>query len=256
LGFRAPSFCDDNITKPSLLPQMSQDRDLSSSSTTMSATTENTDSPVQLSTQRNVAEVGEANSSTEYPLELNPSTLPEEATDVPSDDTLQFRPEHITTAERAVPSSQIARAMGFGALAAKLLAGTAVESISRAIGTTEGNGPAALSTNNSDVLAATLCRMRGAALKLGQMLSMSDDIPGPLGEALSRVRQSANPMPEKQVRHYASRDRCLSCVTAISLSSCFSLRCGGCCRVSWARRGGKGCRPSTPFPWRLHPWGR
>jgi|TARA_B100001142_G_scaffold198199_1_gene196993 aarF domain-containing kinase len=43
--------------------------------------------------------------------------------------------------------------------------------------------------------------MRGAALKLGQMLSIQDDavIPPAIAKALERVRQGADIMPPKQL---------------------------------------------------------
>lgn len=51
-----------------------------------------------------------------------------------------------------------------------------------------GNGM--LSQRNAERLAEGLCRMRGAALKLGQMLSIQDEnvLPKPIAEALERVR--------------------------------------------------------------------
>lgn len=58
-----------------------------------------------------------------------------------------------------------------------------------------------LSNANADILVAALCRLRGAALKLGQMLSIQDSnvIPAAFTEILSRVRDSANIMPRKQL---------------------------------------------------------
>jgi predicted unusual protein kinase regulating ubiquinone biosynthesis (AarF/ABC1/UbiB family) len=55
---------------------------------------------------------------------------------------------------------------------------------------------------NSLRLANALCRMRGAALKLGQMLSIQGEemLPPVLAGALERVRQEAEPMPEWQLR--------------------------------------------------------
>ncbi|BBG98535.1 ABC transporter 1 [Prunus dulcis] len=46
-----------------------------------------------------------------------------------------------------------------------------------------------------------LCRMRGAALKLGQMLSIQDEslVPAPILAALDIVRQGADVMPRKQL---------------------------------------------------------
>jgi aarF domain-containing kinase len=58
-----------------------------------------------------------------------------------------------------------------------------------------------VSEANAERLAAALCRMRGAALKLGQMLSIADDamLPGPLAAALARARAAADVMPRSQL---------------------------------------------------------
>lgn len=88
-----------------------------------------------------------------------------------------------------MPSSPISRILGFGSLAAKLAVGTATEIVRR--GGKGGTYNALVSDRNAEKLAETLCTMRGAALKLGQMLSIQDEnmIPPQLGMALDRVRQ-------------------------------------------------------------------
>ena len=54
---------------------------------------------------------------------------------------------------------------------------------------------------NAERLAAGLCRMRGAALKIGQMLSIQDEslMPPQLQAIFDRVRQGADIMPRKQL---------------------------------------------------------
>lgn len=107
----------------------------------------------------------------------------------------------------SVPSSQFMRAVGFARLGIGLAAGTVTESLSRltGIGTSESGSssyPAVASQANADRLAATLCRMRGAALKIGQMLSIQDEttiLPPTIAAAMQSVRQGANPMPEHQL---------------------------------------------------------
>lgn len=96
---------------------------------------------------------------------------------------------------RTVPSSPLARVFGFGQLAAGLAMGTVAEAVRQSVrGGGVANGAAAApgagrqsdagargggsvkkyvaSDANAERLAETLCRMRGAALKLGQMLSI------------------------------------------------------------------------------------
>ncbi|GKZ00020.1 hypothetical protein MPSEU_000955400 [Mayamaea pseudoterrestris] len=104
-----------------------------------------------------------------------------------------------------VPSTRFGRAMGFASLGAGLAYGTAMEGISRLVGTTSSSSAASgsmiMNDANSNRLAASLCRMRGAALKMGQMLSIQDDalLPAPLAKALEQVRQGANAMPKYQL---------------------------------------------------------
>ena len=115
--------------------------------------------------------------------------------------------------ERAVPSSQLARMWGFGSLAARMVFGAVIDNAARVIApssiasSSSGSGGDKnvsrhyISDQNAERLAETLCRMRGAALKLGQMLSVQDDgfLPPALAKALDRVKQAADYMPMRQL---------------------------------------------------------
>ncbi|KAK6051737.1 ABC1 family protein [Cooperia oncophora] len=109
--------------------------------------------------------------------------------------------------ESNVPSSRIGRLASFGQLAFGLAGGAAAEATRRAFsfGTAavaEGQPTNPLfSSANADRIVQTLCRVRGAALKLGQMLSIQDPetVSPALLEIFERVRQSADFMPLKQV---------------------------------------------------------
>lgn len=107
---------------------------------------------------------------------------------------------------RAVPSTRVGRAWGFAQLGVGLAIGTAVEGASRLWGSPSktagnGNGSLVINDHNADRLAASLCRMRGAALKMGQMLSIQDEtlLPPALTRALHSVRQGADAMPRYQL---------------------------------------------------------
>uniref|UniRef100_A0A3P8VGV1 Atypical kinase COQ8A, mitochondrial n=1 Tax=Cynoglossus semilaevis TaxID=244447 RepID=A0A3P8VGV1_CYNSE len=65
-----------------------------------------------------------------------------------------------------------------------------------------------LSEANAERIVRTLCKVRGAALKLGQMLSIQDDafINPQLAKVFERVRQSADFMPTKQMMRVISSD--------------------------------------------------
>lgn len=97
--------------------------------------------------------------------------------------------------EQTIPSTQLGRLVGFGGLAMKLAIG---EMIHKATSPEPTQG---LSEASAEKLAESLCKMRGAALKLGQMLSIQDNskLSPTLSKALDRVRQSADYMPFKQL---------------------------------------------------------
>lgn len=60
----------------------------------------------------------------------------------------------------------------FGALGVGVGVGMFAETVKRAVGLSNGKGNAMLSKNNVELIVERLTRMRGAALKLGQMLSI------------------------------------------------------------------------------------
>ena len=107
----------------------------------------------------------------------------------------------------AIPSTRVGRAMGFASLGVGLAAGTAFEIASRVVSkvtdsSNENKGSVVTNDANSDRLARTLCRMRGAALKLGQMMSIQDEtlLAPSLARALEQVRQGADAMPHYQLQ--------------------------------------------------------
>ncbi|KAG8143714.1 hypothetical protein E2320_000912 [Naja naja] len=68
--------------------------------------------------------------------------------------------------------------------------------------------PSSLSEANAERIADTLCRMRGAALKIGQMLSIQDNyvLSPQLQQVFERVRQSADFMPPSQMMGVLSEE--------------------------------------------------
>lgn len=147
----------------------------------------------------------------EPPAEPSPSTPPPTLDNDPQ--SLKER-NHKVMRERKVPSTPLQRVMGFSGLAAGLVLGTMQESAKRALGFTEPPPPPSsssssspkaysvvLSEKNAERIAEALCRMRGAALKIGQMLSIQDEnvIPPQVQAALERVRQGADIMPQYQL---------------------------------------------------------
>ncbi|KAI0877022.1 ABC1 family-domain-containing protein [Hypoxylon argillaceum] len=106
--------------------------------------------------------------------------------------------------ESKVPATRLSRIWNYGGLAAGMLGGALTEGFSRGFGG-GGQGSVMFSAGNIERLVAKLSKMRGAALKLGQMMSFQDSkmVPGPIQEVLQRVQDRADYMPAWQ------RDRVL-----------------------------------------------
>ncbi|XP_076817512.1 atypical kinase COQ8B, mitochondrial-like [Clavelina lepadiformis] len=114
--------------------------------------------------------------------------------------------------ERRVPSTRIGRLSSFGGLAAGLAVGSLSDYAKKTIGYNDQENKTnnsfqeghslLLSEANLSRIVNTLCTVRGAALKLGQMLSIQDEsvIDPKLLEIFERVRQSADFMPAKQMK--------------------------------------------------------
>ncbi|KAL1878090.1 hypothetical protein VTK73DRAFT_8141 [Phialemonium thermophilum] len=107
--------------------------------------------------------------------------------------------------ESKVPATRLSRLWNYSGLAAGMVAGAIGEGFSRAVGG-GGQGSMMLSAANMERLVSKLSRMRGAALKLGQMMSFQDSkmLPAPIQEVLQRVQDRADYMPSWQ------RDRVLA----------------------------------------------
>ncbi|XP_065832907.1 atypical kinase COQ8B, mitochondrial-like isoform X2 [Oscarella lobularis] len=107
--------------------------------------------------------------------------------------------------ERAVPASRMGRLWNFGGLAAGLGAGALAEQGRRILGLKKpteidmgwSGSSAFLSEKNVERIVNTMCRVRGAALKLGQMISIQDTtlVSPEVQKLFERVRNSADFMP-------------------------------------------------------------
>ncbi|KAG9464702.1 hypothetical protein GDO78_019525 [Eleutherodactylus coqui] len=117
--------------------------------------------------------------------------------------------------ERKVPVTRIGRLANFGGLAVGLGIGALAEVAKKSLSPKNENGKKSvldsspfLSEANAERIVRTLCKVRGAALKLGQMLSIQDDafINPQLQKIFERVRQSADFMPIKQMTKTLNAD--------------------------------------------------
>ncbi|MEM9015289.1 MAG: AarF/ABC1/UbiB kinase family protein [Pseudomonadota bacterium] len=103
----------------------------------------------------------------------------------------------------AVPSQRLARIARFGALGAGIAGNVVAEGAQRlARGERPSLQDLVLSPANARKAADQLSRLRGAAMKLGQLLSMDggDFIPPEFAEPLERLRASAHEMPGRQLK--------------------------------------------------------
>ena len=110
--------------------------------------------------------------------------------------------------EKAVPSSRIGRFGRLAQMTAGIATGVAAEGLRQL---TNGNRPALsdllLTPANAKRLANQLAAMRGAAMKVGQLLSMEsgDFLPKELAGILAQLRDSAFTMPRRQL-HQCMRE--------------------------------------------------
>ena len=109
---------------------------------------------------------------------------------------------------RAVPSSRLGRVVGFGGLGLGLVGGALSELSRRAVGAGTETASVFLTEANMDRVVSTMCRMRGAALKVGQIVSIQDNsfLPPAVSEMFDRVRDSADFMPERQLETQLSAE--------------------------------------------------
>ncbi|WP_330942822.1 AarF/ABC1/UbiB kinase family protein [Vibrio diabolicus] len=104
--------------------------------------------------------------------------------------------------ERSLPTHRISRFSKFASLATRV-AGNVIAEGTKQIA--KGNKPKAkdllLTPQNIARLTDQLAHLRGAAMKLGQMLSMDagDVLEPEIADILSRLRSNADPMPAKQL---------------------------------------------------------
>ncbi|MEH3035747.1 MAG: AarF/ABC1/UbiB kinase family protein [Sphingomonas adhaesiva] len=110
-----------------------------------------------------------------------------------TDDTHRHRP---------VPSGRLARIGGFGRLAGGVAGGMLAEGARRlAAGERPRVSDLVLTPANATRVADRLSHLRGAAMKLGQMISMDagDLLPAELSAILARLRDQAYRMPPRQL---------------------------------------------------------
>ncbi|PYH48223.1 protein kinase COQ8 [Aspergillus saccharolyticus JOP 1030-1] len=143
---------------------------------------------------RQVEQEKEARVVGEMVAEAAAATEPETAAALKNSNTYKM-------VESRVPSSRIGRLWQYGGLATSMAWGAMGEGLRRVTGSqAEPSGSLMFSAGNMERLVAKLSKMRGAALKLGQMMSIQDTkmLPEAIHQVLQRVQDRADYMPASQ----------------------------------------------------------
>jgi predicted unusual protein kinase regulating ubiquinone biosynthesis (AarF/ABC1/UbiB family) len=109
----------------------------------------------------------------------------------------------------SIPQTRLGRLARIGLAAGELAVGAAAEGLRRfARGEAADLGSALLSAPNARRLASRLARLRGAAMKIGQLVSLQgeDVLPPEFAQALAVLRAQATPMPPQQLRRVLGRE--------------------------------------------------
>lgn len=108
-----------------------------------------------------------------------------------------------------VPSSRLGRLFHYGSLAADIGMGAAREGLKQyASGGSKSGNSLFLTPENIEKIAKKFSRMRGAALKVGQLLSFQDSavLPVEIQKVLLRVQNEAHYMPPAQLEKVMSKE--------------------------------------------------
>ncbi|KAF9631300.1 ABC-1 domain-containing protein [Lasiodiplodia theobromae] len=147
-------------------------------------------------------------------IQILAKEIAKDAANAPS--TAEIPPEISSNPERAayqlresrVPSSRFGRIWQYAGLGTSMAFGAVGESLRRVTGGAATGASLMLSAGNMERLVAKLSRMRGAALKLGQMISFQDIkmLPPQIHDVLQRVQDSADYMPASQRNKVLARN--------------------------------------------------
>ncbi len=110
--------------------------------------------------------------------------------------------------EARVPVGRAERVARLGSMLAGIAGETALEALRRALGSGERDAPVVLTRANARRVVDTLADLRGAAMKLGQLLSLHGEelLPAGLTEILQTLQNQAHLMPEAQLRGVLARE--------------------------------------------------
>ena len=108
-----------------------------------------------------------------------------------------------------MPTTRVGRLLQLGVTAGQLAAGGVAEKLRRLSAGDRSDAVSAFLTGaNASRLARRLSQMRGAAMKLGQLLSLESEhvLPAEFADALAILRDSADAMPSAQLNRLMGRE--------------------------------------------------
>ncbi|KAG2186993.1 hypothetical protein INT44_003221, partial [Umbelopsis vinacea] len=155
-----------------------------------------------------ITETVDAHQTKAPPLAAAQDTFLDEASSIGGTVPLEEESQRRVLKSSRIPTSRTSRLWHYGSLATTMGFGAMNESLKRMTGISKAEGGVMLSEKNVDRLVEKLSQMRGAALKMGQMLSIQgiqaansgqSMLPPQLEQVLLRVHDSANYMPEWQM---------------------------------------------------------
>jgi len=111
--------------------------------------------------------------------------------------------------QSSVPTTRMGRALRFGLLSGELALSTAIGTARQwSTGKPLDLAAAVLTSSNAELLARRLASLRGPAMKVGQLLSLSGDemVPEEFRGALAMLRSQGYSMPDTQLRRVLGRE--------------------------------------------------
>jgi predicted unusual protein kinase regulating ubiquinone biosynthesis (AarF/ABC1/UbiB family) len=117
--------------------------------------------------------------------------------------------EHPTRRRSRVPTTRMGRVLRLGLTVGEMAVGSMAEGLRRLGAPGQGGAASLLLTStNASRLARRLSHLRGAAMKLGQLLSMESEqvLPAEFADALAILRDSADAMPIAQLNRLLGRE--------------------------------------------------
>ncbi|OJT06028.1 Protein ABC1 -like protein, mitochondrial [Trametes pubescens] len=163
--------------------------------------------PCEATVSADLPKIHQSVQATSVESYASPTPSPAEKREAPSIEDVSRvsleQPRNRNLQSSKVPSSRIGRLFHYGGLAASLGYGAASEILRRTTSGADEHASSSLMLTEGNIkrLVSKLTQMRGAALKLGQFMSIQDShvLPPEIEDIFRRVQDSAHYMPDWQM---------------------------------------------------------